>query len=41
MQKQLFTYLLVLLAFLAQAQKPTEETAAKPANKSEDKNPSF
>jgi len=41
MQKQLFTYLLVLLAFLAQAQKPTEETAAKPATKSEDKNPSF
>ncbi len=41
MQKQLFTYLLVLLAFIAQAQKPTEETAAKPATKSEDKNPSF
>jgi len=41
MQKQLFTYLLVLLAFIAPAQKPTEETAPKPAAKSEDKNPSF
>ena len=41
MQKQLFTYLLVLLAFIAQAQKPSEETAPKTAVKSEDKNPSF
>ena len=41
MQKQLFTYLLVLLAFIAQAQKPGEETAPKTAVKSEDKNPSF
>ena len=41
MQKQLFTYLLVLLAFIAQAQKPAEVPAAKPATKSEDKNPSF
>jgi hypothetical protein len=41
MQKQLFTYLLVLLAFIAQAQKPAELPAAKPATKSEDKNPSF
>ena len=41
MQKQLFTYLLVLLAFIAQAQRPGEETAAKPAAKAEDKNPSF
>ena len=41
MQKQLFTYLLVLLAFIAQAQKPAEVPGAKPATKSEDKNPSF
>ena len=41
MQKQLFTYLLVLLAFIAQAQRPAEESAAKPAAKAEDKNPSF
>jgi carboxypeptidase C (cathepsin A) len=31
----------VLLAFIAQAQRPGEETAAKPAAKAEDKNPSF
>lgn len=41
MQKHLFTYLLVLLAFIAQAQRPGEETAAKPVAKAEDKNPSF
>jgi len=41
MQKQLFTYLLVLLALITQAQKPTEENMNKPAAKSEDKNPSF
>lgn len=41
MQKQLFTYLLVLLAFIAQAQKPAEVPGAKPVTKSEDKNPSF
>ena len=41
MQKQLFTYLLVLITFIAQAQKPSEENASKTAAKSEDKNPSF
>ncbi|NCA29663.1 MAG: carboxypeptidase, partial [Chitinophagia bacterium] len=41
MQKQLLTCLLMLLSFVAQAQKPGEETAAKSATKSEDKNPSF
>ena len=40
MKKQLFTYLLIALAMVAQAQKPgAEESSAKV--KSEDKNPNF
>ena len=40
MQKQLFTYLLLMGSLFVQAQRPTEE-APKPAVKTEDKNPAF
>mgnify|MGYP006207253247 CR=1 FL=1 len=39
--KRLLTISALCIAFIAQAQKPAEVPAAKPATKSEDKNPSF